>query len=351
MILELIGGAAIAAFVSLIVCRFVIAGGPVDMPDAGRKDHEVPTRTGGGVGIAFGFGVGLFMLALVFNEIRSELSPRAVVLVTIGVSFAYVFAAIGLLDDAYPLPPRLKLALFTMTSFGAAAMLGVVRIVPLDNNDLLILPIWFAAVGTALWIFTVVNAVNFMDGVNGLATGSVGIAMAVLAGIAFVQGSWAGVAVALFAAAAIGGFLYWNFPSGRLFAGDAGSLFVGALAALGSIIVIHRAGISPMIPPILFFPLLADALVTLAWRAWRRRSLLDGHSEHLYQIARRAGMSHTEVTLLYWTATAVCGVIAFALLDQPLIVSACALAVLAAVAVVISIEVRRFADRRGLGGV
>ena len=67
-------------------------------------------------------------------------------------------------------------------------------------------------------------------------------------------------------AGALIGFLYWNFPHGRIFAGDSGALFAGAVAALASLMIISRTDVPPFVPPILFMPLLADALLTLAWR-------------------------------------------------------------------------------------
>ncbi len=350
MILEMAGAAAIAAFVSLVACRVLMAAGPMDQPGA-RKDHATPTPTSGGIGIAIGFGVALMYLALFSVSVRAEISPRGAVLLSLASAISYIFLIIGFWDDARPLSARLKFLLFAAASLAAAGAVGVVREFPAFDGVVWVAPYWLGLIGTALWIFTMVNGVNFMDGANGLAMGSMAIALTALAAISYVHGSVSGTVISLCAVGALLGFLFWNFPGGRLFAGDSGALFAGSVGALTSLIVIHRAGISPIIPAILFFPLLADVLVTLAWRAYRRRSLLDGHSEHLYQIARRGGMSHAEVSLIYWASTAACGVIGFLLArDQglaPLIV----LGALAATSIAVSTAVRRFADRAGVGGV
>jgi UDP-N-acetylmuramyl pentapeptide phosphotransferase/UDP-N-acetylglucosamine-1-phosphate transferase len=348
---ELAAAAAIAALVSLVACRVVMKMGPVDAPDAARKAHDTPTPTSGGVGMAVGFGASLVLFALFSETMRTDVSPRGALLLTIAASFSYVFLAIGFWDDARDLTAKLKLVLFTAASFAATFAVGPVTVFAVSQDFVVTLPYWIAVLGTALWVFTVVNGVNFMDGANGLAMGSVAIGLLALGAIAFVHGSMAGVIICLCSVGAIAGFLFWNFPSGRLFAGDSGALFAGALAALASVIVIHRAEISPLIPPILFFPLLADVLVTLAWRAWRRRSLFDGHSEHLYQIARHAGMSHAEVSFIYWSATGACGVVGFLVANEDGYVPLLALATMAGAAVVISTAVRRFAGRRGIEGV
>jgi UDP-N-acetylmuramyl pentapeptide phosphotransferase/UDP-N-acetylglucosamine-1-phosphate transferase len=187
-----------------------------------------------------------------------------------------------------------------------------VQALPFGDGRSLVLPATAALIGTALWVFVLVNSVNFLDGVNGLAMGSMAIALAALGFISLMLGAPTGAGIGICAAGALCGFLVWNFPFGRLFAGDSGALFVGALGALTSLLVIRRTGLSPFVPPIVFFPILADALLTLAWRLARGAKLLEGHAEHVYQLLRRSGWSHTRVSLAYWAATAFCGAAAIA---------------------------------------
>lgn len=352
MILDLIGGAAIAAFISIVACRIIVAAGPVDASSGARHAHKAPTPTSGGIGIAVGFGVGLMTLALFSEALRTEISARGVSLLTMSSLFSYVLLLLGFWDDAFPLSARLKFAIFSLVSIVAAWVMG-----PADTFQIggivWTAPYLLALGGTALWVFTLVNSVNFMDGSNGLSMGSVAIGLLWLGALAITHGgsSGAGAAMSACGAGALIGFLFWNFPHGRLFAGDSGALFAGGLASLASLLVIHRTGLSPLVPAILFFPLLADVLLTLAWRAIRRHSLLDGHSEHLYQIAIHGGMSHGEVALIYWAAMAGCGAIGFLVARDPGVSPWIALGALAFTAVVVSVVVRRFADRRGVPGV
>ncbi len=338
-----------AALVSAGVCAILLSRGPLDHPDVARKAHRAPTPTSGGLGIAAGFLAGGLVLLIFFPVWEATLIAQGIPLLAAIVLFAFAFLFLGFIDDARSLSPRLKFLIFTFAALAAAWRIGVVNQLPLGEGNTLYLPLFVAVIGSALWVFTLINSVNFMDGSNGLAMGSAAIGLVALGAIAGMLGSPAGAAICFCAVGALIGFLVWNFPAGRLFAGDAGALFVGAVAALASLFVIRRAGISPFVPAILFFPLLADVLLTLLWRLRRRRSLLDAHAEHLYQIALRAKWSHARVALVYWLAMAICGGIGVGMALTARISQAwIALAALAVTSVLISMIVRRYAVKRGI---
>ncbi len=316
MLLDLIAAALVAAITSFAACRAQMGAGPIDMP-GGRKWHDAPTPTSGGVGIAIGFAVGLTVLGLASATARAEMSPRGAELLQLASAFAYAFLVIGFLDDTRPIHPVLKTIAFSVLAVAAVALIGPVQHLPLAPDFVLELPYGPGLLGAALWVFVMVNCVNFMDGANGLAIGSVAIGLIWLGVIALTGGSPAGASLSLIGAGALIGFLYWNYPNGRLFAGDSGALFAGAIASLGSLVVIHRTGMSPFAAAIIFFPLLADALLTLWWRLRRRQKLLVGHAEHIYQIVIRAGWGNKRVTFVYWLLMMACGAVAFAVTRTP----------------------------------
>lgn len=349
MYFDLIVGVVVALLTSGVVCGAMMAFGPLDMPSSARKTHGSPTPTSGGIAIALGFAAGLMALSLFSTSWRHEITTQGVTLLSEGVALSYGFLVLGFVDDAHPLSAKLKFVIFTTLSAGVALTVGVVETLPLAFGQSIQIGFWVGLAGTALFVFTLVNCVNFMDGANGLAMGSIAVGLVALAAIADVDHSPSTLGLATCGAAALAGFLIWNFPKGRLFAGDSGALFAGAIAATASLLMIRRTGLSPVIPPIVFFPLLADALLTLAWRARRGRSLLDGHSEHVYQIALRAGWSHAQITLTYWTAMAVCGAVAFFASQAPETGAPwAALALLAALSMLISARVRDAARKHGI---
>ncbi|WP_395644577.1 glycosyltransferase family 4 protein [Terricaulis sp.] len=348
MLFELGIGVAIAAVTSLIACRALIASGPLDVPVHDRHEHDEPTPTAGGVGVSVGFGIALVLLFVVSTHWRAEVAAPGVRLLLITAAYAYAFLVLGFLDDARPLGPRLKIAVFIALALAAAWSIGPVIEMPVTERLVFDIAYPAALAGTALWIFTFINSVNFMDGANGLAMGSMAIALFVLGAIAYTGGSPSGVALGACGAGALLGFLYWNFPRGKLFAGDAGALFIGTIGAVGSILVIHRTSLSPFVPPILFFPLLADALLTLAYRVASGHKVLEGHSEHIYQIGLRAGWSHTRVAIAYWIAMAACGVIGFTVAQLGGAAPPVALAVLALISLLIAVWARRHVLKTGI---
>jgi UDP-N-acetylmuramyl pentapeptide phosphotransferase/UDP-N-acetylglucosamine-1-phosphate transferase len=348
VLLDLTIVAAVAFITSLIVCRAMIWIGPVDAPNEERKQHQAPTPTSGGIGIGAGYGAAMIVLSLFSLSWRHEVSPQGVTMLWISGLFAFPLLFIGFVDDIRHLSARFKFTVDAALTIVAAWSVGVVS--ELRFNGVIVeLPYLVGLAGTALWLFTLLNAVNFMDGSNGMAMGSVAVGLIATGMIAIGGGSIGGGAIAFCGAAALAGFLVWNFPSGRLFAGDSGALFAGALAAFACLIVIARTGMSPLVAPILFFPLLADVLMTLFYRVRRGRSLLVAHNDHIYQIAILSGWSHARIARTYWLAMAVCGVVAFAAnRDEEQIAPAIALAAMAVAAIVLDTVVRARAKAGGV---
>jgi len=333
--------AAIAFAVSVAGCRAVIAWGPLDQPNEARKAHRTATPTSGGLGIGLAFMFAIAILHLMSPAWRAELSAGDGARDALAIGLALGFLVLGYIDDTRVLGPRLKFAIFAALSFAAAQCVGVVTELPI-GADVFSVGAVLGLCGTALFVFTLVNAVNFMDGSNGLSMGSVALGLAALAVIQSAHGALGPAILAMLGAAALAGFLVWNFPAGRLFAGDSGSLFAGALAAIVSLMLIDTISLSPFVAAIVFLPLLADVLLTLAWRAKHRRSLLQAHADHLYQIAIRGGWSHRRAAIAYWLAALVCGAIAIVVARMPNTgADLVALATLALVSIVITVVVRK----------
>ncbi|MDP3460577.1 MAG: hypothetical protein Q8S09_15010 [Hyphomonas sp.] len=293
--------------VSLFVCWLMIRFGPKDAPDGGRKTQGAPVPTSGGMGILAGMAAGLGALALTGEPMVESLRTAPLA----GVAAFAIFAALlGWADDVYGLPASAKL----VALLGGAVVAVAVGPVP-DT-------IWAAGAGIAMpwalglvfavaFVFVMANAVNFMDGANGIAMGTALIILLAL-GVVLVPSaifstkadSVAILMAVLFAAAsALAAFLVWNLQ-GKLFAGDAGSLSVGGL--IGGASVMFAVNGPVLVPLTLCLPILIDVFLTLAWRAKHGRPLMQAHRDHAYQLLLRAGWSHGQVARLWWGMTAGC---------------------------------------------
>lgn len=293
--------------VSLFVCWLMIRFGPRDAPDGARKMQAAPVASSGGMGILAGLIIGAAVLAVAGEPVAALLGAAPLA----GLAVFTVFAALlGWYDDASGLPALPKL----LALLGAAVIAAQIGPVPehLWLSGLEIEPGRIAGVVlVATWIFVMANAVNFMDGANGISLGSALIILAALALLMLPQAAYAAdrdaasvmLGLLLAGAAAIGGFLVWNLK-GRLFAGDAGSLSVGGL--IGGASAMFAINGPVLIPLTLCLPILVDVFMTLGWRAMKGRPLMQAHRDHAYQLLLRSGWSHGRVARLWWGMTALC---------------------------------------------
>ncbi|MDJ0390135.1 MraY family glycosyltransferase [Roseomonas sp. E05] len=297
--------AAGLAALSAMLVRLMIAFPILDHPDH-RKAHSRPTPKGGGVGIVCAFILGMLVLYQVADFAR--MADRRF----IGVILAAVaIAVVALLDDIRDFRFVVKLA-----AQGLAALVAVGSGLVVDR---LALP-WYGilelgplgAVLTLFWIIACTNAVNFMDGLDGLIGGTVLIACVGLGFVAELQNGWFIYAACLILAAGILGFLPFNLSPARIFMGDVGSQFLGfMLAVLGVAAArLDVAQLSFLLVPLLLFALLFDTGFTLLRRAVMSEPLSAPHRTHLYQMAQRSGMPMGAVAAVHWGFTAFHGALA-----------------------------------------
>lgn len=276
------------ALLSAAVVRGLIARPLLDRPDP-RKAHTRPTPTAGGLGVVAAVGAGMTLLAA-----TGDAAPAANAALLLA---ALALAALGLLDDRFDLPalPRL---VAQVAAAGAAIAGGLV----LERVSLpWIGEVPFGPALTLLWFLVCTNAVNFLDGADGLLGGSLLVACLMLAAAGAVLGAPFVVALSLCLAAGFAGFLPFNWPPARIFLGDAGSQAAGfLLAALGvAVALAGEARMSFAIVPLLLAAHLFDACFTVARRALAGEAFWRPHRAHLYQMAIRAGWPVGRVALLH----------------------------------------------------
>lgn len=286
----------------------------VDKP-AARKVHVSPVPMLGGVAIYIGF---VSSMAMGSSQHYQELLG-----VLVG---ATIMTAIGLWDDRHALPPVVKI----LAQVIAAAVLIWSGIqVNVFQND------WLNIVITVFWVVGIINAINFLDNMDGLAAGITMVASGFFFTIAVVEGLGL---VATLAAATLGacvGFLYYNFSPATLFMGDAGSMLLGfVLAVLG--IKLDFVGrpltVTWMIPiVILGLPIFDTTLVVIS-RLRDHRPIYQGGKDHTsHRLVTVLGMEPARAVMTLYMVAATLGLIALMLRDATVLQSRIILGVLIAV--------------------
>lgn len=293
--------AALAFFASLAVTGFMTVAGLGDASD-GRSAHSGVISTSGGVGIIASFGLSLCALALLFPSLtfHAGFAPVMALLFAVGL--------LGLIDDTLTLGPKFKFGLMLLICGAAVWSIGPPATLPFLNKPVALHPaIGFG--GAVLWIFVVMNAVNFMDGANGLMGLSMVIANFALFGVGLISGSSTTLLLSALALMAILGFLPYNLrQKARVFSGDVGSLSLGFVFAVTILFLIAETSDKTyhLIGPVLILPILADVLLTLIWRVRRRENVLQAHNTHLYQRIIQSGRGHLAVSGFYALASLIC---------------------------------------------
>jgi UDP-GlcNAc:undecaprenyl-phosphate GlcNAc-1-phosphate transferase len=286
---------ATLAFLSAAVVRVMIGARVLDRPDA-RKAHSRPTPKGGGVGIVVAYLVGVVVLYQ-FAQFSRIADPYFRGLLAASV----MIAVVAFLDDLRDWPFTVKLGAQVFAAFaavGTGLFVQVYRIPYVGPVDIG----WLGIPATLAWLLFVTNAMNFIDGLNGLAAGVALIASLFLAAIAASQAGWFVYFAALLLAAGLCGFLPFNFPRARIFMGDVGSQFCGFVLAILGVAAsrFERVELSFLLVPMLLSGVLFDVAFTLIRRALAGERLTQAHRGHLYQIAHRSGMDARLVTLIAW---------------------------------------------------
>ncbi|MBL6455423.1 undecaprenyl/decaprenyl-phosphate alpha-N-acetylglucosaminyl 1-phosphate transferase [Belnapia sp. T6] len=285
---------ALALF-SAAVVRAMIRWPILDIPN-GRSAHRVATPRGGGAGVVAAFVIGVLALYRLADFARLEERQFLGVILA-----ACAIAAVALVDDIRNLPARLRLLAqlaAALVAIGTGLVLSRLALPWIGVVELG----WIGVPLTVFWILGCTNAVNFMDGLDGLVGGTLLIACAALAAIAAGEGGRFVYLASLMLAAGFAGFLPFNLHPARIFMGDVGSQFAGFMLAVLAVAAsrFDSNQLSFLIVPLLLFGLLFDAGFTLLRRGWMGDKVGAPHRTHLYQMAQRAGMGTWTVAATHW---------------------------------------------------
>jgi len=327
---------AMAFAVSLAFSGFMVFVGVGDIPNS-RSNHVSATPTSGGIGLVAALG----MIALGAGLFYPQLGIISETSYLLGLAFGV--ATLGLFDDVFIGRTRIKFALIIGLSLLAVRFIGPPEVLPVGGFEL-ILPYSVGLVGAALWIFVCVNGVNFMDGANGFMGSFMFVASLALTMLAVKMGAM--TAALLSGALVFGllGFLPYNFrKNAQIFCGDVGSLLVGFVFAIASLLLVKEApDFRPLyVGPLLMLPFLADIFMTMVTRLRHQENLFAAHSSHLYQRLIRKGWSHAKVSWIYAGLGLLCANIAMFAVTTGMIASLWGLLCLSVIAGIIKTSAQK----------
>ena len=248
----------------------------IDNPNS-RSSHTSPTPRGGGLSFVI---VGSLLAPLAGN---TQLSRSLIISIPL--------ALIGFLDDSFGISALFRFTAQLLTGIG---LIEIASVPGRLWEHLLILTV----------IISIINFINFMDGIDGLAGSCCMVILAAAAFFPLLTLSTQTHQLLNYLWPLIGGifgFLLWNWSPARVFMGDVGSTFLGAVVA-GSVIqqpTLHSAVSLCLVG----FPLYADAVSCIISRIFHGQPIFQAHKLHLYQRLHQSGWSHSQVTILYVSAT------------------------------------------------
>lgn len=297
--IQILIAAAVAFLVSVIVTRRILDPASrlyvLDHPNE-RSLHTLPTPRTGGVAIFTGIVTALTIWVLSGGELQP--------LHGLGVS-ALLLVVLSFVEDYRGLPVRLRL-LGHLVVAGLPVLTGLYLTTVTLPGFVWNWPMWLGMLVSLLFIIWMINLYNFMDGMDGFASGMAVIGFGTFALLGSLSHHWDFLAINLVIALAAAGFLIFNFPPASIFMGDTGSSLLGLLAG-GVSIWGARDGVFPFwIALLVFSPFIIDATVTLLRRLVRGERVWQAHRTHYYQRLVQLGWGHRKTVLTEYAVMLAC---------------------------------------------
>ncbi|HKY34251.1 MAG TPA: MraY family glycosyltransferase [Candidatus Polarisedimenticolia bacterium] len=309
----LLCSAALLSFVLAFPARWLaLSLNVVDRPEK-RKMHQIPIPLLGGLAVGVSFGL-VSAAAMALAGAAEESALRSYAGLMLG---ACVILAAGIYDDIRGMKAPMK--------FAAQALAALVVVATGTRIDLFTNPLgesihmgWLGIPLTIFWVVGVTNAVNLIDGLDGLAVGIGGIAALGLFAVSVSTNPFLGMLTIILVGAAAG-FLPHNFYPAKIFLGDTGSMFIGfTLAVIG----LHGS-LKATTATVLFLPIVVlgmpifDTCFAILRRARRRVSPFKADREHIHHRLVRIGLHHRNVVLVLYFVSAYLGITAYAIAQFP----------------------------------
>lgn len=299
----------LALLLTPLVKKFAVKVGAVDVPNA-RKVHTRIMPRLGGLGIYLAFVIALIA---VLPFLPNSLMPRDANFMKAFLIGGSIIVLVGALDDRFQLSAKSKLlfqiAAACVVVFGFGITVDFVNIPFQDRYSTL--ESWVSIPLTIFWIVGVTNAINLIDGLDGLAAGVSAIAIGTILVMSFLMGNTTVALLCLLLLGAILGFLFFNFHPAKIFMGDAGSLFLGFSLAMLSLLGFKQIAIVSFITPLIIIGVpLSDTFFAIIRRKIQKKPIFAPDKGHLHHCLRELGFTHRQTVLIIYAIAIFFGVLA-----------------------------------------
>lgn len=258
-----------------------------------RKVHTSPIPTLGGLAIFTGFIVGLMII-----------QPASSYHVAI-VSGAALIIILGFFDDIYDLSPKVKFMAQVIAACLVVFWGGLqVEFINLPFGGQVEFGLLSSLI-TIFWIVGVTNAMNLIDGLDGLAAGVSSIALVTIGGMALIMGDVYVSTMALILFFSTVGFLPYNFFPAKIFMGDTGALFLGYMISVLALLGFKNVTIISFLIPIFILAVpISDTLIAMVRRYINKQPISSPDSSHLHHRLVKFGLTHKQTVLFIYLLSA-----------------------------------------------
>jgi UDP-GlcNAc:undecaprenyl-phosphate/decaprenyl-phosphate GlcNAc-1-phosphate transferase len=301
-VLGLLAALLLSVLFTPIIKRVAPLVGAVDRPNQ-RKVHKRAMPRLGGVAIYLSFAIS-YIGFVQFTDIVATNIGYALLL------GGGIIVLTGIIDDIVDLGAKVKVA-----GQIAAALVTVyfglrIEDIAVPFTEYTIHFHYLAIPITIFWILAITNAVNLIDGLDGLAAGVSAIAATALLIVSISMGHWMTAFMLVLFIGAVLGFLLFNFYPASIFMGDSGSLFLGYVLASVSLLELKSATMVAFVIPILILAVpISDTVYAMVRRRMNKQSIAEADKNHVHHCLIKFGMTHRNAVLLIYGISA-----AFALL-------------------------------------
>lgn len=298
----------LAAALTPLVKKFAFKVGAVDMPNA-RKVHTRVMPRLGGLAIYIAFLIVFIGLLLFIPETFTVREGNFIKAFLVGGTMTIL---LGAFDDKFDLPAKFKF----LYQIATACIVVFVFDIQLEFANIPFhtygsVQDWIGIPFTILWIVGVTNAINLIDGLDGLAAGVSAIAIGTIAVMAFIMGNVLIALISLLLLGSIIGFLFFNFHPAKIFMGDSGALFLGFSLALLSLLGFKQVAIVSFLTPLILIGVpLSDTFFAIIRRWKSKKPIFAPDKGHLHHCLRELGFSHRQTVLIIYGIAAFFGVLA-----------------------------------------